>query len=93
MILLCDALFILGAGAAWRGRVNLATGSIIAAALLVMVLSVLVNQPFILSDLFTVPAVVIIGLSGLIGLPWMILATALCTSYLRAHAFRQSQPR
>jgi len=75
LVLLCDATFIVGAGAAWRGRVNLATGSILLAALLVMALSVLVNQPFILSDLFTVPAVVIIGLSALIGLPWMILAT------------------
>jgi signal transduction histidine kinase len=45
-----------------------------------MVLSVLVNQPFILSDLFTVPAVVIIGLSALIGLPWMILATTAVTT-------------
>jgi signal transduction histidine kinase len=80
VVLLCDGLFILGAVAAWRGRVNLATGSILLAALLVMVLSVLVNQPFILSDLFTVPAVVIIGLSALIGLPWMILATTACTT-------------
>jgi signal transduction histidine kinase len=38
-----------------------------------------VNQPFIMSDLFTVPAVVVIGLSALIGLPWMILATTACT--------------
>jgi signal transduction histidine kinase len=45
-----------------------------------MVLSVLVNQPFILSDLFTVPAVVIIGLSALIGVPWMIPATAACAT-------------
>ncbi|GAC1453820.1 MAG: hypothetical protein PVSMB4_14500 [Ktedonobacterales bacterium] len=80
IVLLCDALFIVGAVAAWRGRVNLATGSILLAALLVMVLSVLVNQPFILSDLFTIPAVVIIGLSALIGLPWMILVTTACTS-------------
>jgi signal transduction histidine kinase len=75
IILLCDALFVLGAVAAWRRLVNLATASILGAALLIMVLSVLANQPFILSDLFTVPAVVIIGLSALIGLPWMILAT------------------
>jgi signal transduction histidine kinase len=80
VVLLCWALFVLGTGAAWRGHVNVATGSIISAALLLMVLSVLVNQPFILSDLFTVPAVVIIGLAALIGLPWMIFATAACTS-------------
>jgi signal transduction histidine kinase len=82
-IALCDALFLLGAYAAWRRWVNLATGSILGAALLLMVLSILVNQPFILSDLFTVPAVVIIGLSALIGLPWMILATtALTTAFV-----------
>ncbi|HLY30586.1 MAG TPA: HAMP domain-containing sensor histidine kinase [Ktedonobacterales bacterium] len=80
LIILCDALFLLGAYAAWRKWVNIATGSILLAALLIMVLSVLVNQPFILSDLFTVPAVVIIGLSALIGLPWMILATTLLTT-------------
>jgi signal transduction histidine kinase len=76
LIIPCDALFILGAFAAARKRVNLATGCILLAALIVMALSVIVNQPFILSDLFTVPAVVIIGLSALIGLPWMILGTA-----------------
>jgi signal transduction histidine kinase len=75
IIALCDALFILGTVAAARRLVNLATVSILLAALLVMALSVIVNQPFILSDLFTVPAVVIIGLSALIGRPWMILAT------------------
>jgi signal transduction histidine kinase len=80
VVLACDALFALGAVAAWRGRVNLATISIILAALLLMVLSVLVNQPFILSDLFTVPVVVIIGLAALIGLPWMIFGTTICTS-------------
>jgi signal transduction histidine kinase len=80
LVLFCWLLFTLGAGAAWRGRVNVATGSILGGALLLVVLSVVVNQPFILSDLFTVPAVVIIGLSALIGLPWMILATAACTS-------------
>jgi len=80
LVLLCDALFVLGGVAAWRHWVNIATGSILLAALLVMVLSVLVNQPFILSDLFTVPAVVIIGLSALIGLPWMILATTFGTT-------------
>jgi len=79
-IALCDALFLLGAFAAARRRVNLATGSILLAALLIMVLSVIVNQPFILSDLFTVPAVVIIGLSALIGLPWMILGTTALTT-------------
>jgi signal transduction histidine kinase len=83
IIALCDALFILGAVAAARRFVNLATGSILLAALLVMALSVIVNQPFILSDLFTVPAVVIIGLSALIGRPWMILATtALATVFV-----------
>ena len=80
IIMLCDALFIVGAVAAARGRVNLATTSILLAALVVMALSVLVNQPFILSDLFTVPAVVIIGLSALIGRPWMILATSALTT-------------
>lgn len=80
LVALCDVLFILGAVAAWRAWVSLATGSILLAALLLMVLAVLVNQPFILSDLFTVPAVVIIGLSALIGVPWMIFATAACTS-------------
>jgi signal transduction histidine kinase len=79
-VLLCDALFVVGAYAAWRRWVNLATGSILLAALLLMALAILVNQPFILSDLFTVPAVVIIGLSALIGLPWMILATTACTT-------------
>jgi signal transduction histidine kinase len=79
-VLLCDALFLVGAYAAWRRWVNVATGSILLAALLLMVLSILVNQPFILSDLFTVPAVVIIGLSALIGLPWMILATTALTT-------------
>ena len=79
-VLPCDALFLLGAIAAWRRWVNIATASILAAALLLMALSVIVNQPFILSDLFTVPAVVIIGLSALIGLPWMILATTACTT-------------
>jgi len=80
LIVLCDALFLLGAIAAWRKLVNIATSAILLAALLVMVLSVVVNQPFILSDLFTVPAVVIIGLSALIGLPWMILATTFLTT-------------
>ncbi len=80
IIALCDVLFLLGAFAAARRRVNLATASILLAALLIMVLSVLVNQPFILSDLFTVPAVVIIGLSALIGLPWMILGTTALTT-------------
>ncbi|HEX9067174.1 MAG TPA: HAMP domain-containing sensor histidine kinase [Ktedonobacterales bacterium] len=80
IIVLCDVLFVLGAVAAWRRMVNLATASILGAALLIMVLSVLANQPFILSDLFTVPAVVIIGLSALIGLPWMILATTAGTT-------------
>lgn len=80
IVLLCDALFLLGTVAAWRRWVNVATASILAGALLLMALSVLVNQPFILSDLFTVPAVVIIGLSALIGLPWMILATTACTT-------------
>lgn len=79
-VLLCDGLFLLGTVAAWRRWVNVATASILLAALLLMLLSVLVNQPFILSDLFTVPAVVIIGLSALIGLPWMILATTACTT-------------
>lgn len=79
-VLLCDGLFLLGAAAAWRRWVNVATACILAAALLLMALSVLVNQPFILSDLFTVPAVVIIGLSALIGMPWMILATTACTT-------------
>jgi signal transduction histidine kinase len=79
-VALCDALFVVGGFAAWRRRVNLATGSILAAALLLMALSILVNQPFMLSDLFTVPAVVIIGLSALIGLPWMILATTALTT-------------
>jgi signal transduction histidine kinase len=79
-VLLCDALFLLGAYAAWRRWVNIATGSVLLAAILLMVLSILVNQPFILSDLFTVPAVVIIGLSALIGLPWMILATTAMTT-------------
>jgi signal transduction histidine kinase len=83
LIVLCDALFLLGAFAASRKLVNLATGSILLATLLIMALSVLVNQPFILSDLFTVPAVVVIGLSALIGLPWMILATtALTTAFV-----------
>jgi signal transduction histidine kinase len=83
IIALCDALFILGAVAAVRKRVNVATGSILLAALLIMALSVIVNQPFILSDLFTVPAVVIIGLSALIGRPWMILGTtALATAFV-----------
>lgn len=83
IIALCDALFLLGAVAAARKRVNLATGSILLAALLIMALSVIVNQPFILSDLFTVPAVVIIGLSALIGRPWMILGTtALATAFV-----------
>jgi signal transduction histidine kinase len=80
VVLLCWALFVLGTVTALRGQVNLATGSIISAALLLMVLAVLVNQPFILSDLFTVPALVIIGLAALIGLPWMIFATAACSS-------------
>lgn len=80
LILLCDGLFMLGAVSAWRRMVNTATASILGAALLIMVLSVVVNQPFILSDLFTIPAVVIIGLSALIGLPWMILATTAGTS-------------
>lgn len=80
IVVLCDALFVLGAAAALRRWVNVATASILAGALFLMVLSVLVNQPFILSDLFTVPAVVIIGLSALIGLPWMILATTACTT-------------
>jgi signal transduction histidine kinase len=80
VVLLCCACFIAGALASWFKRVNLGTASIIAGALLLMVLSVLVNQPFILSDLFTVPAVVIIGLSALIGLPWMIFVTTACTS-------------
>jgi signal transduction histidine kinase len=80
LIVLCDALFLLGAFAAARKLVNLATGSILLAALLIMALSVIVNQPFILSDLFTVPAVVIIGLSALIGLPWMILGTTALTT-------------
>jgi signal transduction histidine kinase len=80
LILLCDGLFILGAISAWRRMVNTATASILGAALLIMVLSVLANQPFILSDLFTIPAVVIIGLSALIGLPWMILATTAGTT-------------
>jgi signal transduction histidine kinase len=79
-VLLCDVLFLVGAYAAWRRWVNLATGSILLAALLLMALALLVNQPFILSDLFTVPAVVIIGLSALIGLPWMILVTTACTT-------------
>lgn len=79
-VLLCDALFLLGTAAAWRRKVNLATMSILGAALLLMLLSVLVNQPFILSDLFTVPAVLIIGLSALIGLPWMIFVTTACTT-------------
>jgi signal transduction histidine kinase len=83
IIVLCDAFFLLAAAAAARKRVNLATGSILLAALLIMALSVLVNQPFILSDLFTVPAVVIIGLSALIGRPWMILGTtALTTAFV-----------
>lgn len=80
IVLLCDMLFLLGVVAAWRRWVNIATASILAAALLLMALSVIVNQPFILSDLFTVPAVVIIGLSALIGLPWMILVTTACTT-------------
>lgn len=80
MVLLCDALFLLGTVATFRRWVNIATASILAAALLLMALSVIVNQPFILSDLFTVPAVVIIGLSALIGMPWMILATTACTT-------------
>ncbi len=80
LILLCDACFLVGTAAAWRKQVNLATGSTLLAALLIMVLSVLVNQPFILSDLFTVPAVVVIGLSALIGLPWMILVTTALTT-------------
>ncbi len=80
LVLLCDALFIAGGVAAWRKWVNIATGSILLAALLVMALAVLVNQPFILSDLFTAPVVVIIGLSALIGLPWMILATTFLTT-------------
>ncbi|HEV2238534.1 MAG TPA: HAMP domain-containing sensor histidine kinase [Ktedonobacterales bacterium] len=79
-VLLCDALFLVGTYAAWRRWVNIATGSILLAAMLLMLLSILVNQPFILSDLFTVPAVVIIGLSALIGLPWMILATTVLTT-------------
>jgi signal transduction histidine kinase len=83
IIALCDALFIVGVVAAARRRVNLATTSILLAALLIMALSVIVNQPFILSDLFTVPAVVIIGLSALIGRPWMILGTAaLATAFV-----------
>jgi signal transduction histidine kinase len=83
IIALCDALFIVGAVAAFRRRVNLATTSILLAGLVIMALSVLVNQPFILSDLYTVPAVVIIGLSALIGRPWMILATsALATVFV-----------
>ena len=83
IIALCDAFFLLAAAAAARKHVNLATGSILLAALLIMALSVLVNQPFILSDLFTVPAVVIIGLSALIGRPWMILGTtALTTAFV-----------
>lgn len=80
VVLPCALLFIAGAIAALRGRVNLATGSIILGAFFLMALSVLVNQPFILSDLLTVPAVVIIGLSALIGLPWMIFVTAAATS-------------
>src|SRR5262249_41960738 len=82
-VLLCDALFVVGSYAAWRRWVNVATASILLAALLLMVLSILVNQPFILSDLFTVPAVVLLWLSALIGLPWMILATtALTTAFV-----------
>jgi signal transduction histidine kinase len=79
LVLLCWACFSVGTVAAWRKRVNLATGSILLAALFLMALAVVVNQPFIMSDLFTVPAVVVIGLSALIGLPWMILATTACT--------------
>lgn len=82
LVLLCAALFILATASAWRNRVNLATGSILAGALLLMILAVLVNQPFILSDLLTIPAVVIIGLAALVGVPWMILATAACTSVI-----------
>ncbi|HEV7129667.1 MAG TPA: HAMP domain-containing sensor histidine kinase [Ktedonobacterales bacterium] len=80
VVLLCCVCFAAGAVASWYKRVNIGTATIIAGALLLMILSVLVNQPFILSDLFTVPAVVIIGLSALIGLPWMIFVTAACTS-------------
>lgn len=82
LVLLCAALFILATASAWRNRVNLATGSILAGALLLMILAVLVNQPFILSDLLTIPACVIIGLAALVGVPWMILATAACTSVI-----------
>jgi signal transduction histidine kinase len=82
LVLLCAALFILATASAWRDRVNLATGSILAGALLLMILAVLVNQPFILSDLLTIPACVIIGLAALVGVPWMILATAVCTSVI-----------
>lgn len=80
VVMLCCACFCVGAVASWYRRVNVGTATIIAGALLLMVLSVVVNQPFILSDLFTVPAVVIIGLSALIGLPWMIFATTALTS-------------
>ena len=92
-VALCDALFLLGAFAAWRRWVNLATGSILAAALLLMALAILVNQPFILSDLFTVPAVVIIGLSALIGLPWMILVTTAWAGAAALPALRPSPAR
>src|SRR5215469_4939139 len=80
LVLLCDVLFVLAVVACRRRWVNIATGSILLGAALLMVLSVLVNQPFILSDLFTVPAVVIIGLSALIGVPWMIPATTACAT-------------
>jgi signal transduction histidine kinase len=79
-VLICDVLFVLAVVACRRRWVNVATGSILLAAVLLMVLSVLVNQPVILSDLFTVPAVVIIGLSALIGVPWMIPATTACAT-------------
>jgi signal transduction histidine kinase len=82
LVLLCAAFFIMATAAAWRSRVNLATGCILAGALLLMILAVLVNQPFILSDLLTIPACVIIGLAALVGVPWMILATAACTSII-----------
>jgi signal transduction histidine kinase len=80
VVFACALLFIIGTVAALRNRVNLATGSILLGAFFLMALSVLVNQPFILSDLLTVPAVVIIGLSALIGLPWMIFITAAAAS-------------
>jgi signal transduction histidine kinase len=82
LVLLCASCFIMASAAAWRHRVNVATGGILAGALLLMLLAVLVNQPFILSDQLTIPAAVVIGLAALLGVPWMILATAACTSVL-----------